>query len=336
MVYRVIGLAVAVSTLAACSAAGQLSGPTQQQSQSQSTARTSVDSVHADVRFGLDHNVLARAIARRGPGSFPAAKQATLFVSDLDNDKVWLFPSKTTNPMPSGSITQGIDLPVNAAVDSSGTLYVANNGNSTVTEYPWGKTSPSVTLSTDIVDPNGVAVDSAGTVYVTSGSNIGQCYVLEFPKGATSPNITVNGFGLPVGLAFDKAGNLYVADAEFGDNHVWEVPKGTTTMNDLKLTDLDQSVGVAFDAANDLYVTNNASSLVNAYHLGQTAPFVSIDDDVVGPYSIAFSKKGVLFVGNAGRDPGTVAGFKKGKTTAFEDFSNGIGNPAGLAAFPVR
>jgi sugar lactone lactonase YvrE len=334
MVYRVIGLAVAVSTLAACSGTGQLTAPTQPQSEPQSAARTSVDSVHADVRFGLDRTALARATAKRGPGSFPPRRQATLFVSDLDNNTVWLFPSKTVNPMPSGSITQGLDLPVNAAVDKNGTVYVANNGNSTVTEYPWGQTTPSVTLSTDIVNPNGVAVDSAGTVYVTSGASVGSCYVLEFPKGATTPSVTVNGFGLPIGLAFDKAGNLYVADAEFGNNHIWEVPKGTTTMNDLNLTGLEQSVGIAFNAANNLYVTNNESSIVNAYHLGQTTPFATITDDISGPYSIAFTKKGTLFVGNAGHNPGTVAGFHKGKTTAFENFSNGIGNPAGLAAFP--
>jgi hypothetical protein len=336
MVYRVIGLAVAVSTLAACSSAGQLAAPTQQQSQPQTAQSVRANSVHADVRFGLDRSALARATAKRGPGSFPAVKQATLFVSDLDNNTVWLFPSKTTNPMPSGSITQGIDEPVNAAVDKNGTVYVANNGNSTVTEYPWGQTSPSVTLSTDLVDPNGIAVDSAGTVYVTSGGTVGQCSVLEFPKGATSPSVSVNGFGLPIGLAFDKAGNLYVADGEFGNNHIWEVPKGTTNMIDLKLTDLEQSVGVAFNGANNLYVTNNESSVVNAYHLGQTTPFATINDDITGPYSISFTKKGTLFVGNAGHFPGTVAGFHKGKKTPFENFANGIGNPAGLAAFPPR
>jgi hypothetical protein len=336
MVYKVIGLAVVVSSLAACSGAGQLAAPMQQQSQPQSAASMRSNSVHADVRFGIDRNALARATAKRGPGSFPAVKQPTLFVSDLDNDTVWLFPSKTTNPMPSGSITQGLDLPVNDAVDKNGTVYVANNGNSTVTEYPWGQTSPSVTLSTDIVNPNGIAVDSAGTVYVTSGSTVGQCSVLEFPKGATSPSVSVNGFGLPIGLAFDKAGNLYVADAQFGNNHVWEVPKGTTTMTDLNLTGLEQSVGLAINGANNLYVTNNESSVVNAYHLGQTAPFLALNDDITGPYSIVFTKKGGLFVGNAGHFPGTVAGFHKGKKTPFENFSNGIGNPAGVAVFPPR
>ena len=192
-----------------------------------------LDSVHADVRFGLDRNAIERATAKRGPGSFPAVSSHPVRLRPRQRHGV-AVPSKTTNPMPSGSITQGLDLPVNDAVDKNGTVYVANNGNSTVTEYPWGQTSPSVTLSTDLVDPNGIAVDSAGTVYVTSGATVGQCSVLEFPKGATSPSVSVNGFGLPIGLALDKADNLYVADGAFGDNHIWEVPKGTTNMIDLK------------------------------------------------------------------------------------------------------
>ena len=79
----------------------------------------------------------------RGVGYLHKTKRkATLFVSDIDADAIRLFPANKKNPKQKGSITAGIDVPVNAAVDTHGTLYVANNGNSTVTEYPFGKTSP--------------------------------------------------------------------------------------------------------------------------------------------------------------------------------------------------
>ncbi len=45
------------------------------------------------------------------------------------------------------TITSGIDSTRGAAVDANGTLYVANEDNSTVTEYPEGTTSPSVTIT---------------------------------------------------------------------------------------------------------------------------------------------------------------------------------------------
>ena len=118
----------------------------------------------------------------------PDSKQPTLFVSDLDGDQIRIYsPRDLKHEVQIGSITQGIDSPNNIAVDKRGTLYVANNGNNTVTEYRFGQTSPRVTLSNQISHPNGIAVDSQGTLYVTSGQ-LSAAYVLEFPKGSTSPS----------------------------------------------------------------------------------------------------------------------------------------------------
>ncbi|MGA2761087.1 MAG: SMP-30/gluconolactonase/LRE family protein [Candidatus Cybelea sp.] len=289
-------------------------------------------SVRADVRFGLTPKQIESADTRRGNGYFPHAKhKVTLFVSDIDSDAIRLFPANKKNPKQDGTITTGIDLPVNVAVDPHGMLYVANNGNSTVTEYPFGATSPSVTLSGgQLVYPNGIAVDNKGTVYVTSGATVGSCYVLVYPKGTSSPTKQISGFDLPVGLAIDKSGNLYVADAL--QNAVWEVPSGSTTPTNLNLNGLDDPVGVAIDPSNNLWVTNNTNSTVLGFHLGDSSSFVTITSGLSGPYSIAFEKTGTLFVGNSLRYPGDVAGYKSGSTTPFESIS--VANPAGLAVYP--
>jgi serine/threonine-protein kinase len=298
----------------------------------QAPASAPAQSVRADVRFGLTRTQIESADARRGNGYMHADKhKATLFVSDLDADAIRLFPANKKNPQQNGSITTGINLPINAAVDLHGTLYVANNGNSTVTEYPFGKTSPSVTLSgSQLVFPNGIAVDNQGTVYVTSGATAGACYVLVYPKGASTPSEQINGFDLPVGLAVDKSGNLYVGDAL--QNVIWEVPKGSTTPTELSLSGLDDPVGVAIDPKDNLFVANNRNNSVLGFHLGDTSAFVTITSGLLGPYSIAFEKTGTLFVGNSLHYPGNVAGFKNGKTTPFESIS--VGNPAGLAVYP--
>jgi sugar lactone lactonase YvrE len=289
-------------------------------------------SVRADVRFGLTPKQIELADARRGNGYVRDTKhKATLFVSDIDSDAIRLFPAKKKNPKQNGTITTGIDLPVNVAVDPHGMLYVANNGNSTVTEYPFGATSPSVTLSgAQLVYPNGIAVDNKGTVYVTSGATAGSCYVLVYPKGASSPSEQINGFDLPVGLAIDKSGNLYVGDAL--QNAVWEVPSGSTTPSKLSLDGLNDPVGLAIDPSNNLWVANNASSTVLGFHLGDDSAFATITSGLSGPYSIAFEKNGTLFVGSSLHYPGDVAGYKSGSTTPFESIS--VGNPAGLAVYP--
>jgi sugar lactone lactonase YvrE len=288
-------------------------------------------SVRADVRFGLTPKQIDSTDARRANGYFHDTKRkATLFVSDIDSDAIRLFPANKKNPKQNGSITTGIDLPVNDAVDLHGTLYVANNGNSSVTEYPFGTTSPSVTLTGGpLVYPNGIAVNNKGTVYVTSGATAGLCYVLVYPKGASSPSEQINGFDLPVGLAIDKSGNLYVADAL--QNVVWKVPKGSTTPSKLSLSGLDDPVGLAIDPSNNLWVANNRNNTVLGFHLGDSSAFATITSGLSGPYSIAFEKSGTLFVGSSLDYPGAVTAYKSGSTTPFESIS--VPNPAGLAVF---
>jgi sugar lactone lactonase YvrE len=317
--------AVVVPFMVACASQSATTPP-------QAAESAPVQSVRANVRFGLTSKQIESADARRGDGYFHDTKgKPTLFVSDIDADAIRLFPAKKKNPKQNGTITTGINLPVNVAVDPQGKLYVANNGNSTVTEYPFGATSPSVTLSGgQLVYPNGIAVDNKGTVYVTSGATAGSCYVLVYPKGASTPSEQIDGFDLPVGLAIDKSGNLYVGDAL--QNAVWEVPSGSTTPGKLSLNGLDDPVGVAIDPSNNLWVANNANSTVLGFHLGDSSAFATITSGLSGPYSIAFEKSGTLFVGNSLDYPGNVAGYKSGSTSPFESIS--VGNPAGLAAYP--
>ncbi|HET6275947.1 MAG TPA: SMP-30/gluconolactonase/LRE family protein [Candidatus Cybelea sp.] len=327
MRFASIASVLAVSVLTACTTSST-TPPAQQSAQE----RRVTESVRADLRFGLTPQAMRAANAIRGAGYFHAAKRkATLFVSDIDADAIQLFPADKTNPKQSGSITDGIDLPVNDAVGNNGTLYVANNGNGTVTEYPFGQTSPSVTLSGgSLADPNGIAVSKRGTVFVTSGATAGACYVLVFPKGSKTPSKQINGFDLPIGLAIDKGGNLYVADAL--QNDVWKVPKGSTKAAALNLSGLDDPTGVAIDPANNLWVASDQNNTVLGFHLGDTKPFATITDDVASPYSIAFERTGKLFAGMTREYPGNVEVYKKGATMPFESID--IANPTGLAVFP--
>ena len=67
-----------------------------------------------------------------------------------------------------GSISNGVDAPWGLSIDSNESLYVANGGygTGTVTVYPYGSTSPSITYSPMYRALYALA-DSAGHVFVS-------------------------------------------------------------------------------------------------------------------------------------------------------------------------
>jgi serine/threonine protein kinase, bacterial len=58
----------------------------------------------------------------------------------------------------------------------------------------------------------------------------------------------------PRGVAVDRAGNLYVTDAN--NKRVLKLPAGSSTPTVLPFTGLSRPTGVAVDASGNLYVTD--------------------------------------------------------------------------------
>jgi sugar lactone lactonase YvrE len=123
-------------------------------------------------------------------------------------------------------------LPIAAAVDSSGDIYVADYGNNLIREI-----SPSLVVTTlagggtsfngtgtaaQFDGPTGIAVDSSGNVYVADWDNqlirkITGGVVSTFAgqqgvTGATNATGTAASFNYPNSVAVDSSGNIYIAD----------------------------------------------------------------------------------------------------------------------------
>lgn len=147
-----------------------------------------------------------------GMNSFGQQSSPTsyVFVSDSYSSAVREYAADPQDPGPLETITQGIGCPDGLAIDAAGTLYVANQCNATVTEYPAGSLSPSVTLSQGLPVPGFEAIDPNGNLWVTNAECPGN--VVEFVPGNPSPVKTITkGINCPEGIAFDAAGNMYVA-----------------------------------------------------------------------------------------------------------------------------
>ena len=130
----------------------------------------------------------------------------------------------------------GLSGPTAIAFDASGSLWVANSPKDAVFKYSpaqldtTGSPQPEVLLSASegsIASPFALAFDDSGKLWV---ANIGTASIVAFTPemlavtGSPAPEITIassgaGSFVIPVGLAFDTEGSLWVAG---GDNTLYK------------------------------------------------------------------------------------------------------------------
>lgn len=272
------------------------------------------------------------------PASLPhiwpsAPNRQILFVADASNNQLLMYDPKTPNASPMGSITDGLNVPFGLAVDTHGTLYAANLGNNTVTEYPAGSSSPSVTLTNGLNGPYGITVDSKGNVFV---SNLNTNTVVAFAAGASTPYETIDfsSEGQAVGMGVDASDNVWVACDT--SNAVFEIPAGSSTPQNAHLTGLNGPIDVSFGKHGTMYVSNFSGSNVQIYLSGTTTPAQTITNGIEtnGPTFNGFASSGRFFQTNQGLNVVGYLGYKKNPMSPFSTLT-GNSNPTGIAGYPL-
>ena len=184
-----------------------------------------------------------------------------------------------------------IDLPMGVAVDSAGNVYIADTGNNRVRE---------------VSATSGIITTIAGDG--TAG----------YSGEGTATAVELN---QPIGLAFDAAGNLYIADQ--GNNRVRKVTGTTistvagTGVSGLSgdgaaatAAEISAPQGLACDSAGDLFIADGANNRVRRIsatgaittYAGTGATVVSGDGGsataagVPSPYGLAVDARGDVFV----------------------------------------
>ncbi len=143
------------------------------------------------------------------------------------------------------------------------------------------------------------------------------------PDGTPIVSAFASAFDDPAGLAFDAAGNLYVASID--NNTVSEVSPAGVVIN--TLSGFDGPVGMAFDAAGNLYVANlNNNTVSEVSPEGVVSTFASGLSD---PTGLAVDAAGNLYVGNEGN--GTVSEVSPAGVVSPTPFASGLSFPVALA-----
>ncbi|HKP93733.1 MAG TPA: NHL repeat-containing protein [Chthoniobacterales bacterium] len=124
----------------------------------------------------------------------------------------------------------------------------------------------------------------------------------------------------PNSLAFNRAGNLFVTDRD--GNVLRYTPQGDGSVF---LAGLVKPTGLAFDASGNLFVADFGSNTI--YKVtpdGKRSPFAL---NMKGPQGLAFDRTGVLYAVNSGN--GTIEGFTPLGSRFIRVF--GLASPVGLA-----
>jgi hypothetical protein len=182
--------------------------------------------------------------------------------------------------------------------------------------------SPNAAGGTLFADADGIAIDGAGNFYVSYSA--AHCIRKISPDGKTGvvfagmPGVdgykdgtgTDARFEVPVGLAADAAGNIYVADAGNGSIRKITPAGGVSTLagngsfGSADGTGADASFfepyGVAFDKSGNLFVADAANNKIRKVTLAGVVTTVAGGPSFNSPSGLAVTDDGTIYVCNYG------------------------------------
>ncbi len=191
-------------------------------------------------------------------------------------------------------IADNLNPVANPAVDREGNVYVTFSGQRgqkvPVSLY---KVTPSRTVKpyvTQLMNPTGLAVGQDGALYV-SCRNDGTVHRV-MPDGSNEQ--WVEGMGIATGLAFDRAGNLYVGDRS---GTIFKIGADRQIFVFATLEPSMSAYHLAFHPSGDLYVTGPTTSSFDRVYRVTPAGEVEVFYKGLGrPQGMAFDSAGNLYV----------------------------------------
>jgi sugar lactone lactonase YvrE len=174
------------------------------------------------------------SVTLKQPNAVAVDSAGHLYIADISTDKVYEVTAPETSPAATQLTYPGAG-PTALATDSANNLYVADTGNAIYKIA--GGVATALSISPANLKPVGLAVDASGNIIFADARN-NALYKYTAAGGTTtylaSPSSGTFHFsaataGLPIGMGFDPAGNLYVLDSEAA--LLWQINSATPTTN---------------------------------------------------------------------------------------------------------
>ena len=173
----------------------------------------------------------------------PEAKKGTLLYVSFEGEAVNVYSYSTDRLV--GQLTGFGDV-AGLCSDKDGNVFATDTFSSVVYEFAHGGTQPIATLYSGTNDfrPIGCAVDpTTNNLAVTTADNHA---IFIFKNESGTPTLYSNPYAYGQFCTYDDAGNLFTRGTT---SHIAELPKGSSTFQNLKLTErnLKDLVGFVWD-----------------------------------------------------------------------------------------
>jgi sugar lactone lactonase YvrE len=299
---------------------------------SQSIVSTLAGSGNASFLNGVGSNA-----SFKYPSGVAVDKSGNVYVADSGNNRIRKITANGTVTTLAGSGTAGFadgtgvnasfNFPGGVAVDASGNVYVADNGNNrirkitangTVTTLAGSGTAGSadgVGLNASFWIPCEISIDKNGYLYVAD--NCSQKIRKISPLGVVS-TLTEIGGAFPSGVAVDSAGNVYFADQNYNKIYYFTINGALGTLaggngggwlgagsadgiaNSASFYSPQQ---VAVDGSGNIYVADSGNNKIRKIQNGAVMTFAGAgaQGSANGPsYSATFSGPSGIAIDGAG------------------------------------
>jgi hypothetical protein len=273
--------------------------------------------------------------ALRGWISPKKSKEQLLYVSDSIDGVIDIFSVPDYSLV--GQITDGLDFPEGIATDKKGNLYVSNLFGNTVTVYPEGQTSPSVTLS-EPDGPDDVAV--AGNGDVLAGDTDGGVDVYKPGETSASSRLTNSNITSVSGIGIDGNDNVYAVGTYTFSNSSGPQPAvvkyaalGSSGKN-LKLSGLIEPAGALVDKHGNIVISDFKLPGVNLYKPGKKNPFATIASAGPADRIAINNKQNLIYVPQSTYGDVSIFKYPSGKLVQDIPISSGDGFASGTALSP--
>jgi len=229
--------------------------------------------------------------AQAGGLAFDAA--GNLYVADLDKHSVFKYTPDGTK----STFATGLRHPLGLSFDGEGNLFVSDGAvTDDTSQSSILKFGPDRRKSTFVtgISSVGMAFDRSGNLYASHGDSI-----FKFtPEGVKST--FVSGLGNALYLAFDGAGNLFVADQALSSGIGRAIFKfGSDGTKTTFAGGLDDPSGLAIDAVGNVYVAEVPPRYILRFSPDGTKSTFSSALGARGPsLDLAVGRSGNVFVWN--------------------------------------